>query len=151
MPLRSLKLFLCVLLTFSSCLCVVGQSKVPVRFSSPFPFVVVHNKAAPKLDKTDAGRRFIEILISKENFTKSKLESLFNHIAGQYLEPDALFINVFSSADDLSRYKEFQPIPHLKNNQRALKGDNAICTRNSSGKRILMYFSSGEFEEVQLR
>lgn len=143
-------LFCIAFLIFCANLTAFGQSKQNITFSYPFRYEIITNNIDPKLDKTDEDRRFMDILISPEKFTKPNLKMLFKHLSKRFRYPNTFYIDVYSDLNDIPKKGEIQPITESKSSY-TIKGDMAIFTRGKYSKYFLIYFKDGDFDEVQLK
>lgn len=123
-----------------------GEKEPAIRY------VIVHNEIDPSLGEGDSERRFVEILMDSRVFTKRNVAVLGERVSKRFLNPSLLYINVFTSLDDVETPEE-RDGPKISNS--ASDGPNrkatATCVRINNNLRCLIYFADGKHDEVQVK
>jgi hypothetical protein len=150
---RSLILVLLMFFSFAA----VAQTKQSDYDSdasrSPFRYVIVSNQFDPALGKGDKNRRFVEVLLDGKSFSKENLIALFKLVSKRFPKPNLLFVNVFTSLEDIETPEEREQgkTSETDDSNAPNQSDLAVFTRNGKNMFFYMYGANGDFDEVEIK
>lgn len=120
---------------------MLGRSARPqaAMFRSPFRYIIGFNQVADPSD-SDGGRRFVEVLIDEAAFGEDNLKDLFTLVSHRYPTPKTMYIDVFTSLEDISTPEESeQPgMSEIRNQRKPSRHPGAACIR-SPGHAVIRY------------
>lgn len=115
-------------------------------------YAIVFNQVDPPADKSDEARRFIEIIVAKDAFSKEGLTKIFTLVSNRYPKPPVLYIEAFTDLNDIETPEErelgktsntHEPGPGMK--------DSASFTRYEKRKSFIINRENGSIEEFELK
>ena len=135
-----------------------GAQTKPVKaaredFRSPFRYVIVNERVEPSLGGNDEPRRFVEILLDAKKFSKENLTALFKLVAERYPKPELLFVQVYTSLEDIDTPEEADlgKTSGGGNSAAPNLSDSAVFTRSRERSFYYMNFADGKTEEVKIK
>lgn len=121
---------------------------------SSFRYVIVNNEIDPKLDSKDENRRFVEILLDKQCFSKITLTKLFKFVSSRFPKPKTLFIDVYTDLKDIQTPEERDEGKTSESQENNLMPSYfATFTRYKNKMEFLMYadYYDDDVEEVEIK
>lgn len=118
---------------------------------SPFRYVIVSDKLDPRLDSRDEDRRFVEVLLDPEAFSKENLTKLFELLRKRFPKPKILTVSLFTNLTDVETPEEREMTKFSDSPGREFLGDHAVFIRTDKKVFFYMYFSDGRSEEVMIK